>query len=125
MSVPVPPDGPSAPALIAVFTTLPERAAAQALARQMVERGLAACAQISEVESFYRWDGRVQQEGEFRLLLKTRAELYAALEQALRELHPYELPAIHAQALGPVYEPYARWVAAQTAPAAPSFQREG
>lgn len=100
---------------IAVVTTLPSRAAAQDLARALVSRGLAACAQISEIESFYVWDGALQQEPEFRLLLKTRAALYAPLEAAIRAAHPYELPAIHALALQALSEPYARWLDAQTA----------
>ncbi len=107
---------PPAEALIAVITTLPDRTSAQALARALVEGGLAACAQISEIESVYRWDGALQQELEFRLLLKTRAALYPAVEQALRERHPYELPAIHALSLQAVYPPYADWVLAQTRP---------
>lgn len=110
------PAAPSAEALIAVITTLPDRASAQALARALVEAGLAACAQISEIESVYRWEGALQQEREFRLLLKTRAALYPAVEQALRERHPYELPAIHALGLQAAYPPYADWVLAQTLP---------
>ncbi|QPF75938.1 divalent-cation tolerance protein CutA [Roseateles sp. DAIF2] len=108
------PDPTPTPTVIAVVTTLPDRAAAQDLARALVSQGLAACAQISEIESVYRWDGALQQEREFRLLLKTRAALYPRLEVAIRAAHPYELPAIHAQALGPVYGPYARWVEEQT-----------
>ncbi|NBS48190.1 MAG: divalent-cation tolerance protein CutA, partial [Betaproteobacteria bacterium] len=46
-----------------------------------------ACAQISAIESVYRWDGHVVHEPEWRLLLKTRAALVDAVMQALRELH--------------------------------------
>lgn len=99
---------------IVVVTTLPDRASAQDLARVLVTRGLAACAQISEIESFYRWNGTLQQETEFRLLLKTRAALYESLEAAIRAAHPYELPAIHALALQALSAPYARWLDEQT-----------
>ena len=77
-------------------------------------RGLAACAQISEIESFYTWDGALQQEPEFRLLLKTRAALYPALEAAIRAAHPYALPAIHALPLAAIDAAYAGWIDAQT-----------
>jgi periplasmic divalent cation tolerance protein len=97
-----------------VMTTVSTRDQALALAREMVERGLAACAQITAIESVYRWKGGVEHEAEFRLLLKTRADGYAALEAALRERHPYELPAIHAVATARAEPAYAEWVHAST-----------
>ena len=57
-----------------------------------------ACAQVSAIESFYIWEGEVRHEGEFRVLFKTTGERYAAVEAAIRELHGYALPAIHAVA---------------------------
>jgi periplasmic divalent cation tolerance protein len=95
---------------IAVITTLGSRADAERMARALVERKLAACAQISEISSIYRWKGEVQQEPEFRLLLKTTDALYQAIEQAIREQHSYELPAIHAFALEHVLPAYAAWI---------------
>lgn len=100
-----------APDTLAVFTTVAERDDARRLAQVLVQRGLAACAQISEIESFYHWDGRLQQERELRIVFKTTAERYVEVEAAIREMHPYELPAIHAVALDHVYEPYAAWIA--------------
>ena len=95
---------------IAVLTTVGSRDAARALARTLVERGLVACAQISEIESFYRWDGALQDEREWRLLLKTVEARYAEVEAAIRALHAYELPAIYALPLAHAYAPYADWV---------------
>ncbi|MFZ5542629.1 MAG: divalent-cation tolerance protein CutA [Pseudomonadota bacterium] len=95
---------------IAVVTTVATREQARAMARALVERRLAACAQISEIESFYTWEGTVQHEPECRVLLKTTRERYAALEAAIRGLHPYELPAIHAFAMDQAYGPYAAWI---------------
>ncbi len=95
---------------IAVVTTIGDRAEAQSMARALVERKLAACVQISEIESFYTWNGEVQNEKEFRVLFKTTSERYQAVEDAIRELHSYELPAIHAFAFEHVYAPYAAWI---------------
>lgn len=100
---------------IAVVTTVGSRTEAQTLARTLVERELAACAHISEVESFYHWQGKVRNEVEYRVIFKTVAERYADLEEAIRALHSYELPAIYAWPLEPVYEPYARWIEAHSA----------
>ena len=99
-----------------VVTTLATREQALALGREMVEIGLAACAQVGAIDSVYRWQGAVAQDSEFRLLLKTRPALYAALEAALRERHPYDLPAIHAIATVRADAAYAEWVRDSTRP---------
>lgn len=98
-------------ATLAVFTTVGSLDDARAMARALVGQRLAACAQISRIESVYRWDGALQQDEEYRLLLKTTAAHWPALEAAIRALHRYTLPAIHAVALDRVHAPYARWVA--------------
>ena len=95
---------------LAVVTTVGSLAEAQRMARTLVERGLAACAQISEIESFYTWGGTVQIEKEHRVLFKTTGAMYDAVELAIRELHSYDLPAVHAYAIERIYEPYAAWL---------------
>lgn len=101
-------------ALLAVYTTLPTVDAARDLAREMVTRQLAACVQIEAIESFYSWDKALQQDTEWRVMFKTTTARYAELETAIRERHPYELPAIHAVAVTHVYGPYKDWVMANT-----------
>ncbi|MGZ5034829.1 MAG: divalent-cation tolerance protein CutA [Usitatibacter sp.] len=98
--------------LIALYTTVATQEEARRLARTVVGRKLAACAQISEIESVYAWKGEVRDEPEWRILFKTTAERYGAVEAAIRGLHAYELPAIHAVAIEHVFEPYAAWVEA-------------
>jgi periplasmic divalent cation tolerance protein len=96
---------------IAVVTTVANRDDAQRLARALVERKLAACAQISAIESVYNWKDAVQQEPEFRILFKTTDGRYKLVESTIRELHPYELPAIHAFDFAHVDPAYAAWIA--------------
>lgn len=96
--------------IVMVVTTVGGREDAREMARAVVGRNLAACAQISEIESFYKWKGEVQNEGEFRVLFKTTAARRADVENAIREMHPYELPAIIAVAVDDVFEPFAEWV---------------
>ena len=96
---------------IAIVTTTGQLDEARLMARMLVERGLAACAQITPIESFFLWEGTVHNEQEFRVLFKTTGDRYAEVEQAIRALHSYALPAIHAETLGPVYPPYAEWIA--------------
>ena len=101
--------------LVAVVTTVATPADAKRLADAVVRRGLAACAQISAIESVFRWNGEVQTENECRIVFKTTAERYDDIERALLELHPYELPEIHAVALDRVHAPYAAWVGEHSA----------
>ncbi|MGC3985491.1 MAG: divalent-cation tolerance protein CutA [Pseudorhodoferax sp.] len=77
---------------VAVLTTVGDMDAARALARTLVERRLAACVQLSAIESFYRWDGAVQHAPEVRLLCKTSAAAAPALRAAIVELHPTRCP---------------------------------
>src|SRR3954462_11478202 len=98
-----------------VLTNLPDRAVAERLADMLVEKKLAACVNIlAPCRSVYRWKGAVQHDEEHPLLIKTTAERYAALEQALRAGHPYELPEIIAVPVETGLAAYLGWVAGET-----------
>jgi periplasmic divalent cation tolerance protein len=96
--------------LLAVSTTVATLESARQIARALVERRLAACAEIAPIESLYRWKGALANDSEFRIVCKTTEARYPAVAAAIGELHAYELPAIEAVALERVHEPYARWV---------------
>ncbi|MGH8764881.1 MAG: divalent-cation tolerance protein CutA [Burkholderiales bacterium] len=101
-----------------VLTNLPDRDAAERLAVAVVEQRLAACANIlAPCRSVYRWTEAIQQEEEHPLLIKTTSERYAALEAAIRDLHPYELPEIIAVPIERGLGAYLDWVAMETTPA--------
>lgn len=96
---------------IAVLTTTDSLAEARAIAEALVERSLAACVQISTIESVYQWQGAMQNSEEYRLLIKTTDERYSDVETAIIELHSYDLPAIFALDAAHAYGPFAEWVA--------------
>ena len=77
-----------------VLTTVGTRDDARRLARSLVEARLAACVQVVPIESTYRWQGDVVEEGEVLLLVKTREDRYEALERAILAQHPYETPEV-------------------------------
>jgi len=84
---------------------------AEMLARTLVERRLAACVNILPgVTSVYRWQSAVQTAQETQLLIKTTAARYAALEEAVRELHPYELPEVIAVDIAMGLPAYLNWL---------------
>jgi periplasmic divalent cation tolerance protein len=95
---------------IEVVTTCGDRTEARAIARSLVEQKLVACARIAEIESFYFWQGALQQDQEYEVSGKTTGDRYPEVESAIRSLHSYALPDIHARAIAPVYSPYAEWL---------------
>jgi periplasmic divalent cation tolerance protein len=98
-----------------VLTNVPERAVAERLADLLIDQQLAACVNIlAPCRSVYRWKGAVQHDEEHPMLIKTTAERYPALEKALREGHPYELPEIIAVPIERGLPAYLHWVAAET-----------
>jgi periplasmic divalent cation tolerance protein len=66
---------------------------ARNIARHLVERQLAACVNlVPQIESVYRWQGKVESSQEWLLVIKSTAERFPAMRDAIRELHSYELP---------------------------------
>jgi periplasmic divalent cation tolerance protein len=103
--------------LVIVTTTLPTEEAADLLATQLVEDGLAACTQvIGPIESTYRWEGAVERSEEYYCHCKATEEKRDALMARIKELHPYEIPeivAVRADAVDPEYLAWARKSTAQ------------
>jgi len=104
-------------ALLLALTTVATQAQAQDLAQALVNARLAACVQLHAIESVYRWQGAVQQEPEWRLLIKTTAEAWPALQAAVLDRHPYDTPALLAWSAERVSDAFAAWVNAEVGPA--------
>ena len=102
---------PTVPPFGVVLTTLPDEAGAEALARQIVDAGLGACAQLQPIRSVYRWKGETCAEPEWRLVIKTRADRYPALEAFIRARHPYTLPQSVMLPITAGTPDYLQWVA--------------
>jgi periplasmic divalent cation tolerance protein len=98
-----------------VITTCASREEADQLATEIVENRLAACVQISEINSTYTWEGEVAQEAEFKLVIKTRRELYEELEAWIREQHSYDVPEIILVPVETGSAEYLDWIEAVTA----------
>jgi periplasmic divalent cation tolerance protein len=97
-----------------MLTTVPDLETARRLARLLVEERLAACVQLSAIESFYRWDGKVANEPETLLLIKTRTALFDALLRRIKDLHPYTVPEIVALPFAAGQPLYLEWIAGST-----------
>jgi periplasmic divalent cation tolerance protein len=101
---------------IQVTTTTATQEDARQIAAALVEQRLAACVQIvGPIESVYRWGGKTEMAAEWQCLIKTRRELFAKVEQAIRQLHKYDVPEIIAMPILEGSELYLRWLRIETA----------
>jgi periplasmic divalent cation tolerance protein len=97
--------------LMLAFSTFPDIETARRIARQLVTENLAACANIvPAVESIYRWQEKIENAQETLVFFKTTAAGYAAFQDRLKSLHPYEVPEIICLRIADGLPEYLRWV---------------
>jgi periplasmic divalent cation tolerance protein len=102
---------------LVVLCTCPGDSVAAEIATGLLADNLAACVnRVPGVKSWYRWQGRLQQDDEVLLLIKTTRERYAELEATIRKLHPHDVPEIIALPVVAGFETYLKWVGDSTAP---------
>jgi|SRR5919205_221835 periplasmic divalent cation tolerance protein len=102
---------------IVVFMTAANGEEATRLAEMLVGAHLAACVQIlPEMESVYRWQGKIERESEILLLAKTTRAKFAELEREVRALHSYDTPEIIAVPVVDGSAPYLDWLDRATDP---------
>ena len=105
------------PEILLVLTHCPDAATAARITAALLDQRLAAC--VSEgapVRSTYRWQGALDSTVEIPLQIKCTRERYPLVEQAIRELHPYDVPEIIALPVVAGYGTYLRWVDDETRP---------
>lgn len=82
------------------------------VASAILERELAACVNVVEaMRSLYHWEGKLQDEREALLIVKTTRAAVAPLDDLLRQIHPYDTFELIALDVGAGSEPYLRWIA--------------
>jgi periplasmic divalent cation tolerance protein len=111
---------------IQVITTIGSKDQADKLAQALVARRLAACVQVAgPITSTYHWQGKIETSQEWTCLIKSLESKYTALEAAIRELHPYEVPEILATRVVAGSKDYLDWVAAEMAEDAKNNEPRG
>jgi periplasmic divalent cation tolerance protein len=94
-----------------VLTTASSSDEARRIARALVERRLAACVNIlHQIESVYRWKGKVEEAQEWLLLIKTTAAGFERVRDVIRELHSYELPECVCVSIEDGSPEYLKWI---------------
>ncbi len=93
-----------------VISTCANRKEAEKIARDIVERRLAACVNILPVRSCYRWNGKMRVDREYLIIVKTRSELFTKLKSRILTLHSYHLPEILSLRVEDGYKKYLDWI---------------
>jgi periplasmic divalent cation tolerance protein len=97
-----------------VLVTVPNETSARTIAQSLLTEKLAACIKSFGVDSCYHWEGEVQQDKEFQLLIKTRRSCFEPLVEYLSAIHPYEVPEIVAIPMIAGAMPYLNWIEQNT-----------
>lgn len=97
-----------------ILVTVDTQETALTIAQTLVSDRLAACVNLFPVHSVYRWEGQVQQAGEWQLVIKTKLALFEAIATALDGLHPYAVPEIIALPLHQGTADYLHWLTDST-----------
>ncbi len=79
---------------IIVQTTCSSKKEAKKIAKKLVEKKLAACVQISKIESIYKWEGKLCVDKERLLFIKTKNKNFKKIQRIIKENHSYDLPEI-------------------------------
>ena len=96
---------------ILILTTTPTLKLAKLISRRLVKDKLAACCTISgPVTSIFSWEKKMQSAGERMIFIKTKKNLYAQVESAIKELHRYSVPEIIALNLSAGSKEYIEWI---------------
>lgn len=102
---------------IVVLSTCSSAEEAHRIARELVDKRLAACVNIiCGVQSVYRWEGKIEDSDEILLLIKTSRGLFDSVRAQIQKMHSYELPEVIALQVVDGSEPYLEWLNRELAP---------
>lgn len=93
-----------------MYATFPDEDAARAAARDLLEEGLVACANLSGIRSLYLWEGEMEDDEEVAAFFKTRAERADEVAERVAGDHPYDVPCAVVFPLEGGHGPYLDWI---------------
>lgn len=94
-----------------VLCTCPNQECAKAIASHLIKNKLAACVNIvTNITSFYEWEGKLVEENEIQLLIKTKANMFNQLNEQISQIHPYDVPEIIALDITQGNTTYLQWI---------------
>lgn len=101
--------------MIIVLSTYPNKEKAEAAAKQIIEKKLAACVNAIKIESStYEWKGEIRKDDEYLLIIKSTEKAYKRLDAFIKEKHSYEVPEIIYYEVKGGNKDYIQWVESNT-----------
>jgi periplasmic divalent cation tolerance protein len=97
-------------AYIIINTTFENKKDAENMANKLIDGKLATCIQLSEIESYLRWNNKTQNSKEYKLEIKTTSNNYKKIEKFIKENHKYEIPEIIAVKIKNGSKEYLKWM---------------
>lgn len=102
---------------IVLYVTTPNSEVAKALARSLLEKKLIACANlVPKVTSMYTWKGKIEEDEEVLMILKSKMELIENVVEHVKANHPYEVPEVIATKIEGGNPSYLDWITENTGP---------
>jgi periplasmic divalent cation tolerance protein len=99
---------------VIIVSTYPDKKIVTKTANELVQKRLAACANITKISSIYSWKGKIENTSEFLVLFKTTQKNKNALKKAIKKTHPYDIPEIAEIDIISINQPYLKWLIEST-----------
>lgn len=98
---------------VVVLVTAASQTEAEAIAQSLLENNLAACVSVLPLQSRYRWQGKLEHQPEWQLLIKTKMDLFTQLTIHIQAIHSYAVPEVIALPVLAGALPYLNWISEQ------------
>lgn len=95
---------------IAIQTTTAEKKQARKIAKFLLKNRLCACVQIRKITSFYKWQGKICEDKEYLLQIKSRKKHFEAITAYIHKIHSYEIPQVLSFPIESTSKPYQKWL---------------
>ena len=95
---------------VIIVSTFPNKTIIKKIGKQLVEKKLAACVNISKIDSIYSWKGKIENDSEYLALFKTTKKNQTSLKNEIKKLHPYDVPEIAEITVNSMNKPYLDWL---------------
>jgi periplasmic divalent cation tolerance protein len=93
-----------------VLVTVASESEGDAISTALLDAKLAACISMTQIKSIYRWQGKIENDTEWQLMIKTDLSQFSALEAKIKEMHSYDVPEIIALPIVAGSESYLSWI---------------
>jgi len=97
-----------------IYITTPTQKETKRIAKTLLREKLAACCNIFPIESIYRWQGKIKDEREFGIFVKTNSKLVEKVIKKVKELHSFETPCIISFGIEKGYKKFLKWIDKET-----------